>query len=404
MSPSRKSGLGFVLVTLFMSMLGIGLVIPILPNLVKSLAGGDTSYGARIYGAFVITYAVVQFFFSPVLGSLSDRVGRRPVLILSALGQGLDYLLLAFAPSLEWLFLGRVVAGLTGASIATATAYIADVSPPEKQAQNFGLVGVAFGLGFITGPFLGGFLGTVDLRLPFIVASGLTLANALYGYFVLPESLLPQNRRAFSWNNANPVGALWAFRRYPAVVALFVALFFWGLAQRGLESCWVLYTGHRYGWGLRDAAISLTSIGMVAAVVQGVLVKRFVKWLGEQKTFLLGLSIGAVIFVAYGLLTHGDWAFWIFPLGAFTTLSGPASQALLSKAVPPSEQGLLQGGVASVMSLTQIVGPVMATQLLGFFISDDAPFYVPGMPFFVCSAFFVAAIAVAVATFRKYSL
>ena len=401
MSDPKKPALGFIMVTLFLDILGIGLLIPILPNLVKSFVEGDASQGSRYYGAFLVAYAVMQFFFSPILGSLSDRFGRRPVLLLSTAGAGLDYLVMGFAPSLGWLFVGRIIAGITGASIATATAYIADVTPPEKRAQNFGLVGVAFGLGFIAGPLLGGMLGALSLRLPFFVAAGLTLANCTYGFFVLPESLAQENRRAFAWSRANPVGALISLSRYPIVIYLFLATFFWGLSHRGLESTWVLFTGHRFGWDARDAGVSLAAVGIAAAIVQGALVRRVIPAVGERRAFIGSLCLSIVAFMLYGSISDGAWVFFIIPIGALGNMAGPALQAIISKAVPANEQGLLQGGLASVTSMTQMIGPVVATQLFGYFISADAPAYIPGIAFFTGVGFMFMAIAVAVAVFTR---
>lgn len=400
---SRKAGLGFILVTLFLDILGIGLIVPILPRLLASFLDDDTVRAAPYLGWFIAVYALMQFVFSPILGSLSDRFGRRTVLLTSLFGSGVDYLLLAFAPSLGWLFLGRVIAGLTGASIGTATAYIADVSPPEKRAQNFGFVGMAFGLGFIAGPALGGILGGTSLRLPFFVAAGLTVINALWGYFVLPESLEPENRRAFSWSRANPIGAMVALGKYPVVLGLTTTVFFLNLAQRGLESNWVLYTQFRYHWGVAATGASLAVVGLGAAIVQGGLVRRIIPALGERRALVVGILIGAFAFALYGLAPQGWMIFVILPFSSLGAIVGPSVQGLLSKAVPANEQGMLQGGLASLNSVTTMVGAPIATGLFAFFISSSAPFALPGVSFFVGSGFMLVALGFAMRTFSRPS-
>lgn len=421
MASARKAGLGFIFVTLFLDILGIGLLIPIVPQLVKgfaerALAGdGDLlmrtfsspgevpeELASRWYGWLIASYAAMQFVFSPIIGSLSDRFGRRPVLLASNVCQGLDYLVMAFAPTLGWLFIGRLVAGLTGASIGTATAYVADVTPPEKRAQSFGLVGIAFGLGFIVGPLLGGVLGSVAIRLPFFVAAGLTLANAAWGFFVLPESLSPALRRPFSWARANPFGTLSGLGRYPLVLAMTATAFLFNLGQRALESTWVLTTAHRYGWTAKDAGVSLAIVGVTAALVQGGLVRRIVPALGERRAFLLAGAIGIATFIGYGLSPSGLVTSCIIPFGALGGIAGPAVQAMLSRAVPPTEQGLLQGGLVSLTSLTQIIGPPVATGLFSYFISAKAPFPLPGVPFFFGAACMGLGLLFAVRAFARH--
>lgn len=416
---NRKPALGFIVVTLFIDILGLGLIIPILPRLVESFVGNDPTEGAFYVGALIATYAVMQFIFSPIMGSVSDRYGRRPVLLLSLFGVGFDYILLAFAPSLAWFFVGRVVAGICGASIGTAAAYIADVSPPEKRAQNFGLIGMAFGLGFVAGPLLSAFLATVQLplpdfianvtgysvlpgiRFPFVVAATLALANALYGLFVVPESLKPENRRDFSWARANPIGTMVTLSKYPVVFGLGLALFLAGVAQRCLESTWVLYTEHRYHWDVRATGISLGVVGIAAAIVQGGLVRRILPKLGERKTLTLGMSIAALGFFGYGIAPWGWLIYVILAFASFGGLGMPAAQGLLSKSVPANEQGMLQGGVASLNSITAIVGPPLATNLFGYFISSKAPFQLPGAAMFLASLLALSALLVARSTFKR---
>jgi DHA1 family tetracycline resistance protein-like MFS transporter len=415
----RKAGLSFIVITLFLDILGLGLVIPILPRLVESFVGNDPARGAFYVGALASAYALMQFIFSPVMGSVSDRHGRRPVLLLSLFGAGFDYVLLAFAPSLAWFFLGRLVAGVCGASIGTAAAYIADVSPPEKRAQNFGLIGMAFGLGFIAGPLLTAGLSHVELplpgflaaltgsdhldgiRTPFVAAALLSLANALYGVFVLPESLAPENRRAFSWKRANPFGTLAALSRYPVVRGLAFALFLIGVAQRGLESTWVLFTEHRFEWSVTQTSLSLALVGLAAAVVQGGLVRRIIPALGERKALMTGLVVSTLTFLLYGLAPAG-WTLYVFiVVGSFGGMAMPATQGLLSKSVPPNEQGMLQGGLASLTSVTNVIGPLIGTNLFGYFNSSRAPVKIPGAAFFFGSFLLFNALLLTRATFRR---
>lgn len=416
---SRKAGLRFIVVTLFLDILGLGLVIPILPRLVESYVGGSASEGAFYVGALASAYALMQFIFSPIMGSVSDRFGRRPVLLISLFGAGFDYVLLAFAPSLAWFFLGRLVAGLCGASIGTAAAYIADVSPPEKRAQNFGLIGMSFGLGFIAGPLLTAVLSGIELplpgflasivghdhldgiRTPFVAAALLSIANAMYGLFVLPESLSPENRRPFSWKRANPVGTLFALAKYPVVSGLALALFLTGVAQRGLESTWVLFTEHRFEWSVTQTSLSLAMVGVAAAVVQGGLVRRIIPRLGERRALVAGLMVSTLTFLCYGLAPAGWMLYFIITFGAFGGIAMPATQGLLSKAVPPNEQGMLQGGLASLTSVTNVIGPLIGTNLFGYFNSDRAPVRIPGAAFFFGSFLLLVSLLLTRATFKR---
>lgn len=406
---ARKPALGFIVVTLFLDILGLGLIIPILPRLVESFVGNDATQGAFYVGLLTATYAVMQFFFAPIMGSLSDRYGRRAVLLVTLFGQVLDYVLLAFAPTLGWFFLGRVIAGIGGASIGTAGAYIADVSPPEKRAQNFGLIGMAFGLGFIAGPLMSSVLGTVQLpwlgldplRTPFIVAGCFTLLNAVWGVFFVPESLAPENRRPFSWARANPFGTLSYLSRYPVVLGLAIVWCIIGIAQRSLESTWVLYTEHRYHWGVRETGFSLAMVGLAAALVQGGLVRRIMPKLGERRALIIALAVAACTYVGYGLASEGWMVFPVLAVSAFGGLAGPAVQGLMSRAVPPTEQGMLQGGLLGVGSLTSIIGPPLATNVFGYFISPRAPFALPGAAFFLGAVLAVIALLMALRTFRR---
>lgn len=400
MKEPRKAGLGFIFVTLMLDILGLGLVVPILPRLVLSMTGSHESEAAHYVGWLTAAYAAMLFIFSPILGSLADKVGRRPVLLIALAGSGLDYLMMAWAPTLPWFFLGRVISGISGASIGTAAAYIADVSPPEKRAQNFGLIGMAFGLGFVLGPALGGVLGTWHIRAPFIAAAILILLNLAWGAFVLPESLSKEHRREFSWKRANPFGTLLALSRYPVVLALLAYAFFVNMGQRGMESVWVLYTEHRYNWTVLQTSLSLTVVGIAAAAVQGGLVRRIIPALGERKSIVLGSLLAMVSFVGYGLATQGWMIYAILCVGALSAITGPAAQGLASKAVPPNEQGMLQGGLSAINSLTMVLAPLVATSVFGAAIAPDAAVKLPGAPYFVSAAFVVVGLAIALRAFR----
>ncbi|MFM2125445.1 MAG: hypothetical protein RL328_1896, partial [Acidobacteriota bacterium] len=375
---ARQPALVFIFITLFLDILGIGLIVPILPKLVETLQGGSVAAASHTYGLLAALYGLMQFICSPLLGSLSDRFGRRPVILASLFGSGLDYLLLAFAPNLTWFFIGRLIAGVTGANFSAATAYIADISPPEKRAANFGIIGAAFGLGFIAGPALGGWLGNDNLRMPFFAAAGLTLLNWLYGLFVLPESLKPENRSQFSWRRANPVGALLALQRYPVVFGLTGTCFLMNLAHQVFPSTWVLYTGYRYGWTPKQTGLSLALVGLTAAIVQGGLTRAVIPKLGERRAASLGLGISAVCLIAYGLATEGWMAYAIIAAGSLSGIAGPSVQGLISRSVGPDEQGAVQGSLNSLASIAGVIGPPLATGLFGYFISAAAPMKLPG--------------------------
>ena len=398
----RKPALGFIFVTLFLDILGIGLIIPILPLLVTELQGGNVALASHSVGLLAALYSAMQFLFAPILGSLSDHHGRRPVILGSLFGSGLDYLLLGLAPNLVWFYVGRVVAGITGANITAATAYIADVSPPEKRAANFGLIGAAFGLGFIAGPALGGLLGGYGLRVPFFVAAGLTLANWLYGYFVLPESLAPENRRKFSWARANPVSSLAALRHHPLVLGLAVSFFLSNLANFGLHALWVLYTGHRYGWKPSQVGASLAVVGIMAAIVQGGLARRIIPALGEVRSVTIGYLIGAVSFLGYGLAPEGWMIYVVLVFGSLGGIGAPAAQGLISRNVADNEQGAIQGALTSLGSVAGFVGPILSTSLFGYFIGPKAPVQLPGVGFFLGALLILASLAVALGTIARH--
>lgn len=398
---SRQPALLFIFITLFLDILGIGLIVPILPKLVEQFTGGSIASASHIYGLLAALAGLMQFIFAPLLGSLSDRFGRRPVILLSLFGSGLDYLLLAFAPNLAWFFVGRIIAGITSANFSAATAYIADISPPEKRAANFGIIGAAFGLGFIAGPALGGLLGNVDLRMPFFVAAGLTLLNWLYGLLVLPESLKPENRRAFSWQRANPVGALLALQRYPVVFGLTGTYFLMNLAHQVFPSTWVLYTSYRYHWTPGQTGLSLAMVGLTSAIVQGGLTRAIIPRLGERRSVTVGLTISAMGLIAYGLATDGWMAYVVIAVASLSGISGPSVQGLISRSVGANEQGAVQGSLSSLSSVAGVLGPPLATGLFGYFISASAPVQLPGAAFFFSSALTITAMLLAVRSFRR---
>jgi DHA1 family tetracycline resistance protein-like MFS transporter len=392
----------FIFVTLFIDILGIGIVIPILPELVGHLLPGDAAQTARYYGVIIAVYAFMQFLCAPVLGALSDRFGRRPILLVSIFGLGVDYLIQAWAPTIGWLFLGRFLAGIMGASITTANAYIADVSTPETRARNYGFVGAAFGLGFIFGPALGGLLGTIDLRLPFFAAAGLSLLNWCYGLFVLPESLAVEHRSTVSWRKMNPLGSLRRLRAHPLVAGLAIAFVFSSLAQRGLENVWVLHGRYRYGWDAQTNGLTLALVGVMAVLVQGFLIKPIVARIGERRAIMLGLGVSVLAFMGYGLASQG-WMTWVLIVfGSIAGVAMPAIQGLVAGSVSPSEQGKIQGALTAITSLTAIFSPLIFTAgLFSFFTSATAPITLPGAPFFLGSLLFGVSLVVVLRLFRR---
>jgi DHA1 family tetracycline resistance protein-like MFS transporter len=383
---NRQAAVRFIVVTVLLDMIGIGIIIPVLPKLVTTLYGSDLSAGSRVFGWFVASYALMQFLFSPVLGNLSDAYGRRRVLLISLLGGGVDYLLMAFSPDLKWLFVGRVISGITGANIAAANAYIADVSPPAERAKNFGLIGACFGAGFILGPALGGVLGEYGLRVPFMAAALLALLNTLYGFFVLPESLAPEHRRRFDWSRVNPLASLRALGRFPVVLGLTATILLERLAHDSLPSTWVLFTTYRFGWTEAQNGLSLALVGLMFGIVQGGVAGKFVAKFGERRALLFGLSMGALSFLLYGLATQGWMLYVIIVVTSIGGVGDPALMSMITKLVPAAEQGALQGALSSVQSVAAIAGPLMATSLFGYFTSPRAPVHLPGAAFLVSAA------------------
>ena len=387
--------LAFIFITLLLDVLGIGLIIPVAPKLVAQVQGlpiaGAESQTSIAVGFLATTYAAMHFIFAPILGSLSDRFGRRPVILISLLGSGIDYFVAAMAPSLAWLFITRAINGISGANITACSAYIADVTPPEKRAAGFGLIGAAFGLGFVLGPLAGGllgdpatplpFVGHGDVRSPFFFAGGLTLLNWLYGYFVLPESLPPDLRRPFSWKKANPLGALRWMSHHRVVATLAVTLFLLNVAQFALHATWVLSMGMRFAWGPREVGLSLFVVGLSSAVVQGGLARKIIPALGERACLTAGVVIGIFAFAGYGLAPEGWMIYAIIAAASIGGVAGPAAQGIVSKAVPPTEQGLLQGALAGLQSVAGVLGPLLGAGAFRYFTAESAPISLPGAPF-----------------------
>jgi DHA1 family tetracycline resistance protein-like MFS transporter len=396
--PARGAAVAFIFVTILLDMLALGLIMPILPKLVESFVDNNTAQAARIFGVFGTAWALMQFVFSPILGSLSDRFGRRPVVLLSNFGLGLDYVLMALAPSLIWLFVGRVISGITSASISTAFAYIADITPAERRAAVFGKVGAAFGAGFIIGPAVGGLLGDVDPRLPFWIAAGLSFANTMYGLLILPESL-PRDRRApFRWKSANPIGALHLLRSDRVLTGLSVSNFFAQLAHAVLPSIFVLYATYRYGWDSKTVGGTLAMVGVCTMLVQGAGIGPIVRVFGERRSLLLGLVCGAAGFFIFAIAPTGPLSWLGIPVMSLWGVSGAAIQALMTKRVAPDQQGQLQGANASVQSVSQLLGPFLFTLTFAYFIGAQTPLHLPGAPFYLASALVLLALVIAAGT------
>ncbi|HTI66135.1 MAG TPA: TCR/Tet family MFS transporter [Caulobacteraceae bacterium] len=403
-APRRagRAALAFIFITVLLDMMALGMVAPVLPKLVTGFLSGNTSQAAVVYGLFNTVFALMQFFFSPVIGSLSDRFGRKPVILASNLGLGLNYVLMAWAPSLGWLFVGRVISGITGASFGTASAYIADTTPADERAHAFGMLGAAFGVGFVIGPALGGLLGEFSPKLPFWVAAGFSLANALYGLFVLPESLPKENRHGFCWKRANPVGALGLLRRHPELMALAGVLFLSNLAQVSLPSTVVLYATHRYGWTPTWLGVTLAMVGVALIVVQVGVVGRFVRRFGSRAALVTGLCFGCVgLFVAGVAKTGG--AFWMgIPVLAMWGLAGAAGQGIMTRHVTATEQGQLQGATASLVGISELIGPSIFTLTFAYFVRPGQPVERAGAPFLLASGLLaVAAVWAFIATRRE---
>ncbi len=401
MSTKRNPAIFFIFITIVIDVLGIGIIIPVLPKILLELTGKGLSEASQLSGYLMASYAVMQFVFSPIIGGLSDKYGRRPVILASLFGFFLDYMILVYAPTMAWLFVGRILAGITGASFTTATAYIADISNNENRSKNFGMVGAAFGLGFIIGPPIGGILGSIGTRVPFMFAAGLALINALYGYFILPESLSKENRRAFDWKRANPVGSLKNLGRYPALLGLVGALFCLQIAGQTHPSTWSYFTMKVFSWNSDQVGWSLAFVGLIVAIVQGGLNRIINPKIGDRNSVIIGLLFYGVGFILFSLATKG-WMMYIFmvPFG-LGGIAGPALQSLITKQVAPNEQGELQGGITSLQSLTTIIGPLVASNLFSYYSDGKDHFQFPGAAFFMAGVLTFVALGIALKSFPK---
>lgn len=395
MATQRSPAIIFIFFTLLIDVIGFGLIIPVMPDLIKSLAHVGNSKASEIAGWMLTLYAIMQFVFAPVLGNLSDKYGRRPILLFSLFGFGIDYLFLAFAPSIAWFFVGRAIAGITGASFTTANAYIADISTPENRSKNFGMVGAAFGMGFVIGPLIGGLLGQLGPRVPFYAAAGLTLLNWLYGYFVLPESLSENNRREFSWKRANPFGSLKQLLKYPSLSGLAISLTLIYLAAHAVQSNWTFFNVEKFKWSPFTIGLSLTLVGVLVGLVQAGLTRVLNPKLGNEKSVYVGL-----IFYAAGLFLFAfaskSWMMFVFLIPyCLGGISQPALQSIITGQVPPNEQGELQGSLTSLISITTIFGPFIMTHLFAYYTKPNGSYYFPGAPFLLGSVFMLVSVLLA---------
>jgi len=399
----RKAGVGFVLFIIFMDSLGFGIIIPIMPELIISLTGVGTSEASEIGGYLLFAYAVCQFIFSPIIGGLSDKFGRRPVLLLSSFGFAIDYLFLAYAPTILLLFVGRVISGVMGASFATAAAYIADVSEPEKRAQNFGMVGAAFGLGFIIGPAIGGVLGEVGIRIPFLAAAGLSAINWVYGMFILPESLSLENRRAFDIKRANPFGVFKQLSKHKVILGLIVSMIFVYLASHAVQSTWAFYTKLKFGWTMAEIGYSLSFVGVLTVAVQGGLIRWLIPKIGQKKAAYWGIIFYFIGLVFFGFALSGWMMYAAMVVYCLGGIAGPALQGIMSNQLPSSEQGELQGANTSMMSATAIVGPILMTHVFSYFSGDSAPIHIPGAAMYLAAIFTLISLFLCWRTLRSFT-
>lgn len=403
MTQSRTPALVFIFITLLIDVIGFGLIIPVLPRLLEQMTGGDLSTAARWGGILLFTYAVMQFLFSPIIGGLSDRFGRRPVILAALFAFSIDFVIQGFAPNIWWFFVGRLLAGITGATFTSGMAYIADVSTPEKRAQNFGIVGAAFGMGFIIGPLIGGLVSHYfGIRAPFFAAAGLAMLNWLYGYFILPESLKPENRRPFEWRRANPIGSLLHLRRYPIILSLVASLVCIYIAGQANQSTWTYITMAKFGWDERWVGYSLAFVGLMTGIVQGVLARILIPKLGPRNSVFVGLSLYAVGFVLFAFATQG-WMMFVFMVPfSLGGLAGPSLQGIISNQVPSNEQGELQGALTSLISVTSIIGPLLMTNLFAHFTNPASSVQFPGAPFLMGAVLSLASMLLAVRSLTKY--
>jgi DHA1 family tetracycline resistance protein-like MFS transporter len=401
MAKNGKAALSFIFITLLIDVTGLGIIIPVLPTLISELIQGNISDAASYGGWLTFAYAIMQFVCAPILGNLSDRYGRRPVLLFSLFGFGIDYLFLAFAPTIWWLFLGRVIAGVTGASFTTASAYIADISTPEKRAQNFGLIGAAFGVGFILGPVIGGVLGQFGSRIPFFAAAGLSLLNTVYGYFVLPESLPADKRRPFDIKRANPLGSLMQLKKYPAMGGLIFTLILMYTANNGLQSTWAYYGMEKFGWNEAWVGYSLAFIGLMIGVVQVGIIRWAIPKFGQEKSLYIGLAFYSLGLLLFAFASTGWMMFAFIVPYSLGGIAGPALQSIISGFAPSNEQGEIQGALTSLMSATTIFAPPLMTNLFAYFTDSSNPIQFPGAPFLLSSILVLISLVFAVKSLKS---
>lgn len=397
----KQAAIGFIFITMLIDITGWGIIIPVIPKLIQELIHGDLSDAAKYGGWLTFAYAITQFVFAPLVGNLSDQYGRRPIILISLFGFSLDYLLLSFAPTITWLFIGRILAGITGASITTASAYIADVSTPENRAKNFGMIGAAFGLGFIIGPVIGGLLGQYGSRVPFYAAGVLCMVNFIYGYFILPESLSKENRRKFDWKRANPVSSLLNLRKYPSILGLMSAIFLLYVASHAVQSNWSYFTMYQFHWDEKMVGISLGIIGLLVGIVQGGLIRWINPKLGNEKSIFFGIALYAIGMFLFAFATQ-SWMMFVFLIPyCLGGIAGPAMQSVISGAVSPSEQGEIQGTMTSLMSASAIIGPPLMSMLFYYFTHDDAPIQFAGAPFILGGILMIISAVIAYFSFKK---
>ncbi|HNU88410.1 MAG TPA: TCR/Tet family MFS transporter [Ferruginibacter sp.] len=398
MASNKNAAVGFIFITLLIDVIGFGIIIPVMPGLISRLNNVDISTAAKYGSYLMVAYAATQFICAPILGNLSDKYGRRPVLLFSLFGFGIDYIFMALAPTYAWLFIGRIIAGITGSSFTTAAAYIADISNADNRAKNFGMIGAAFGLGFIIGPLMGGVVSQFGERVPFYVAAALALLNWGYGFFVLPESLKPENRREFNWKRANPVGSLLQLMKFPAVMPLIISILLLYIAAHAIMSNWSYFTIHRFNWSEGMVGISLAVVGVLVALVQAGLTRIINPKIGSEKSLYYGLALYAVGMLLFGLADK-SWMMFVFLVPyCLGGIAQPALQAVMAGKVPPNAQGELQGAITSTMSLAAIIGPFVMNNLFFYFTHSEAPIYLPGAPFFLGALLMATSFAIAYKT------
>jgi MFS transporter, DHA1 family, tetracycline resistance protein len=402
MKKTQKSAaIGFIFITMLIDITGWGIIIPVIPKLIQELIHGDISEAAKVGGWLTFAYAITQFIFAPLVGNLSDKFGRRPILLISLFTFTLDYLLLAFAPTITWLFVGRIIAGISGASITTASAYIADVSTPENRTKNFGMIGAAFGLGFIIGPVIGGLLGQYGSRVPFYAAAVLCLLNFLYGYFILPESLSKKNRREFDIKRANPIGAFYNLKKHPSLIGLMTSIFILYVASHAVQSNWSYFTMYQFNWDEKMVGISLGVVGLLVGIVQGVLIRWINPKLGNEKSIYVGMALYTVGMFLFAMATQ-SWMMFVFLIPyCLGGIAGPAMQAVISTQVPANEQGEIQGTMSSLMSASTIIGPPMMSLVFYYFTHKDAPFQFAGAPFVLGGILMIVSTVIAYVSYKK---